>query len=316
MKIFISLLFFLFVINIFAKDIAPYKYINASDAVSDFVKADNTIIVGTREGIIDIYDFKKEKIIDKIVLEKQTSILGDEVGVLIMSVDYLDGTLVFLTRKLDTLGELYIYKDKKLVKLIETSQHITLQKVKFVDLQRVIINTMGNELILFDIKEKKFLYRKQLNMASFSDFALSEDKKYLFSADETPLVNKIEVKSGKIVETYEKANKRDISSIDYKNGMLLSGSKDQQLALYKTPDQYKTSKGDFFINSVALNPDASKAAFTKNERDEISVIDTQTLKETHLLRGHKTTIIKLDFFAPNELISADKANRLIFWKFD
>lgn len=262
MKIFIMIIF-LFMANVFAKDITPYKYIEASDAVSDFVKVDDTLFIGTREGIVDIYDLKKEKIVDKIVLEKQTNILGDAVGVLIMSVDYLEDTLVFLTRKLDTLGELYIYRDKKLERLIDTSQKITLQKVRFVDSQRVIINTMGNELILFDIKEKKFLYRKQLNMASFSDLTLSEDKRYLFSADETPLINKMEVKTAKAVEVYEKANKRDISSIDYKNGILLSGGKDQQLILYKTPDQYRITKGDFFINSVALNPDASKAAFTK-----------------------------------------------------
>jgi len=32
-------------------------------------------------------------------------------------------------------------------------------------------------------------------MASFSDFVLSEDRKYIFTADETPLIYKIEVKS-------------------------------------------------------------------------------------------------------------------------
>jgi WD40 repeat protein len=313
MKIF-TFIGFLFIMEIFAKDITPYKYINASEAVSDFIKKENTLIIGTREGIIDIYDFKEEKAIDKIVLEKQTNIFGEKVGLLIISVDYLDGTLVFATRNLETLGELYIYKDKKLLKLIDAFAHMSIQEVKFVDANTLIINTMGNELILFDIKEKRFLYRKQLNSASFSDLTLSEDKKYLFTADETPLINKIEIKSGNIVEVYEKANKRDIASIDYKNGLLLSGGKDQQLILYKTPNQYKTAKGDFFINSVALNPDADRAAFTKNDKDEISILDTNSLKESYLLKGHKTTIIKIDFYAPNELISADKANKLMVWK--
>lgn len=305
---------FLFIMEIFAKDIAPYRYINASEAVSDFIKKENTLVIGTREGIIDIYNFKEEKPIDKIVLEKQTNIFGEKVGLLIISVDYLDDTLVFATRNLETLGELYLYKDKKLLKLIDAFSHISLQKVKFVDANTLIINTMGNELILFDIKEKKFLYRKQLNSASFSDLTLSEDKKYLFTADETPLINKIEIRSGNIVEIYEKANKRDISSIDYKNGLLLSGGKDQQIVLYKTPNQYKMLKGDFFINSVALSPNAERAAFTKNDKDEISVLETNSLKETYMLKGHKTTIIKIDFYAPNELISADKANRLMVWK--
>lgn len=313
MRVFI-LLIFIFFYSIFAKETAPYRYITASEAVSDFVKADDTLIIGTKEGVVDIYDLKSDKIIDKIVLEKQINILGDEIGVLIASVDYLNGTILFATKKLDTYGELYIYENKKLVKILDTSEYITFEKIKFVDSQRVIINTMGNELMLFDIKKRKFLYREQLNLASFSDFALSEDKKYLYTADETPLINKIEIKNGNIVEQYNQANKRDIFSVDYKNGLLLSGGKDNRVVLYKTPAEYKMTMGDFFIYSVGLNPDATKAAFAKNENDEISVIDSKTLKELYLLKGHQTAIIKIDFYAPNELISADEGKRLILWK--
>lgn len=313
MKIFI-LLAFLLMSNIFAKDINPYKRITASEAVSDFVKIGNTLIIGTEEGIVDIYDLEKEKFVDKITLQKQKNIFGDESGILIISVDYLDGRVAFLTRELNTWGELYIYEDKKLTKLIENSQRISLQEVKFVDKNRVIINTMGNELMLFDIKNKKFIYRKQLDLGSFSDLVLSEDKKHVFSADETPLITKIEINSGKVVEQYEQANKRDIFSIDYKNNLLLSGGKDKRVILYKTPHEYKMTKGNFFIQSVALNPDATKAAFTKNDNDEISIIDTNTLEETHLLKGHKKTVIKIDFYMSEELITADEGNQLMFWK--
>ncbi|DAB28378.1 MAG: hypothetical protein A2513_03215 [Sulfurimonas sp. RIFOXYD12_FULL_33_39] len=313
MKI-VILVIFLFLANISAKDIKPYKYLKASDSVSDFAKADNMLIIGTEEGIVDIYDLEKEQFVDKITLKKQKNILGDENGILIISVDYLDDRVAFLTRELNTWGELYIYENKKLTKLIENAQHISLQKVKFLDKDRVIINTMGNELMLFDIKNKRFIYKKQLGLGSFSDLVLSEDKKYLFSADETPQINKIEINSGKVMEKYEEANKRDIFSIDYKNSLLLSGGKDKRVILYKTPLQYKMTKGDFFIQSVALNPDATKAAFTKNDNDEISIIDTNTLEETHLLKGHKKTVIKIDFYMSNELITADEGNQLTFWR--
>lgn len=313
MKIFIVMIF-LIASGISAKDIKPYKYIQASDAVSDFVKAGDTLVIGTEEGIVDIYDLKKDKPVDKITLKKQKNILGDESGILIISVDYMDGRVAFLTRELNTWGELYIYENKKLTKLIKNSEHITLQKVRFVDKDRVIINTMGNELIFFDIKKAKFIYRKQLGLGSFSDMAVSENKKYLYSADETPIINKIEIESGKVLQSFEEANKRDIFSIDYKNRVLLSGGKDKRVILYKTPKEYKITKGDFFIQSVALSPNAVKAAFTKNDNDEISIIDTLTLKETHLLKGHKKTVIKIDFYEEDKLLSADEGNRLLFWK--
>jgi len=314
MKLFllISMIF----LSIFAKEITPYKYITASDAVSDFVKVNDTLIIGTEEGIIDIYDLKKDKMVDKIILEKQINIFNDEMGILIISVDYLDSKLVFLTRRLNTWGDLYIYENKKLTKLIDNSQHITLQKVAFVNKDLVIISTMGNELMLFSIKDKKFIYKKQLNLASFSDFTLSEDKKYIFTSDETPLIYKIEILSGKIVKEYKKANKRDIFSIDYKNNLLLSGGKDKRIILYKSPTNFKYIKADFFVYTVALNSDATLAAFDKNEENDISIIDTKTLEELYLLKGHNQTTIKIDFYKQNELISADEDNKLMFWKLD
>ena len=76
------------------------------------------------------------------------------------------------------------------------------------------------------------------------------------------------------------------------------------------------NKGEFFIYAVGLNPKATKAAFVKNESDEISIIDTKSLKEVYLLKGHKQTIIKIDFYKENELITADEANRIMFWKLE
>ena len=312
MKLFI--LITLFILSLFATEIKPYKFITASDAVSDFVKVDNTIIIATEEGIIDIYDLKKDKIIDKITLPTQINILGEEMGILIMSVDYLNGKTIFISRLLNTYGELYTYEDKKLTKHIDQSQHITLQKIAFINEDLAIISTMGNELMLYDIKSKIFIYKKQLNLSSFSDFALSEDKKYVFTSDETPMVYKIEVKTGKVIKEYFEANKRDIFSVDYKNNLLLSGGKDKRIIIYKTPTQYKMTKAGFFVYAVALNPDATLAAFDKNEINDISIIDTKTLEELFLLKGHKLALIKIDFFKNDELITADESKHLMFWK--
>ena len=237
-------------------------------------------------------------------------------GILIISVDYLDGKIVFLTRRLNTWGDLYTYENKKLTKLIDNAEHITLQKIAFVNKDLVIMSTMGNELILYDLKNKKFIYRKQLNLSSFSDFTLSEDKKYIYTSDETPLIYKIEIKSGKIIKKYEKANKRDVFTVDYKNNLLLTGGKDKRVILYKSPTDYKIVKAGFFVYTVALNPDATLGAFDKNEQNEISIIDTKTLKELYLLKGHNQTTIKIDFFKSNELLSADEHKRLMFWKLD
>jgi len=37
---------------------------------------------------------------------------------------------------------------------------------------------------------------------------------------------------------------------------------------------------------VALNPKAKLVAFVKNEDNEISIVDSSTMKEKYLLKGH------------------------------
>ncbi|MEA3373862.1 MAG: hypothetical protein U9Q62_09250 [Campylobacterota bacterium] len=299
-----------------AKEITPYRYIEASHPVTDFVKAGDTIIIGTEEGTIDIYDLKSDKLIDQIILPKVKDLWGDDMRPLIFSVDYLNGRLLFVARMFSGWREFYLYEDKKLTKLLDESQKLSLQEVKFVDADTAIIGMMSNELMLYDLKARKIIYHKQLNQASLSDIVLDEEKNFLFTADESPLIYKIDVRSGEILEKYKKGNKRDIFSIDYKNGMLLSGGKDKRVILYKTPSEYTMTKGDFFIYSVALNPDATLAAFVKNEEDDISIVGTDNLKERYLLKEHRQTILKIEFQTKNELITADEDKALRFWRLD
>lgn len=303
-------------ISIFAKDIVPYRYVTASEAVSDFVKAGDTLVIGTEEGILDIYDLKQDKLIDQVALPKYKNILDENMRSLILSVDYLNGRILFIGMVLDGYRELYLYENKKLTTLIDSSKKTTIQKVMFVDENTALIQSMGNEIVLFNIKTKEYIYKKQLNHSSFSDLALDEEKKYAYTGDETPTVYKIEVRTGVVSQEYNEANKRDIFSLDFKNKILLTGGKDRRVIAYKTPTDYKIAKGGFFIYSVSLNPKAELAAFVKNENSEISIVDTNNMDEKYLLKGHNQTIIKIDFYGEKELISADEDKKLMFWKLD
>jgi len=315
MKLFIIFLF-LGVYALFAKELTPYKSIKVGDAMSDFVRADGKLIVATKESSLAIYDLASAALVEKITIAKQTSILGDEIGIIIASVDSFDGRIIFSTRHVDSWGDIYLYEQKKLTKLLDASQKIAPKEIKFANTNQIIINTMENELILFDIPKREFLYKTPLNEASFSDFVLSEDKKTLFTANEVPIVFKVEVQSGKILESYEEANKRDIFTIDYKSGILATGGKDKRLVLYKSPKSFTMTNADFFISSVALSPDATQVAFSKNEDDDIAVVETEKLKELYLLKKHTTKIVKIDFISNSELLTADEGGTLYFWKLD
>lgn len=310
-----SFLFILFgVLTLFAKELTPYKSIKVGDATTDFVIADNKLIVSTRESSVMVYDLLNSKLLEKITIPTQQNILGDTVGIIVTSVDTMDGKIIFATRHLDSWGDIYLYEQKKLTKLLDASQKIAPKEIKFANADQIIIGTMENEIILFDIPKRSILYKNHLSEASFSDFVLSEDKKVLFSADEAPTLYKIETKSGKILERYEEANKRDIFAIDYKNGILATGGKDKRLVLYRSAKSYKTAGADFFISSVILSQDASKVAFSKNETGDLAAVDTKNLQETAILKGHTTKVIKMEFLGNNELLTADDRGTLYFWK--
>lgn len=310
-----SFLFILFgVLALFAKEIAPYKSIKVGDATTDFVRADNKLIVSTRESSVMVYDLLSGKLLEKITIPTQRNILGDTIGIIVTSVDALDGKIIFATRHLDSWGDIYIYEQKKLTKLLDASQKIAPKEIKFASADQIIIGTMENEIILFDMTKRAVLYKKHLSEASFSDFVLSEDKKVLFSADEAPTLYKIETKSGEVIERYDEANKRDIFTIDYKNGILATGGKDKRLVLYSSAKSHKTANADFFISSLILSQDASKVAFSKNEAGDLAVVDTKNLKETVILKGDTTKVIKMEFLSNGELLTADDRGTLYFWK--
>lgn len=305
---------FLGVYALFAKELTPYKNIKVGDATTDFVRTDNKLIVSTRESSVMVYDLLNGKLLEKITIPTQRNILGDTIGIIVTSVDALDGKIIFATRHLDSWGDIYMYEQKKLTKLLDASQKIAPKEIKFASTDQIIIGTMENEIILFDMTKRAILYKKHLSEASFSDFVLSEDKKVLFSADEAPTLHKIETKSGEVIERYDEANKRDIFAIDYKNGILATGGKDKRLVLYRSAKSYKTASADFFISSVILSQDASLVAFNKNETDTIAVVQTNTLQELYLLKGHKTKVVKMEFITNNELLSADEGGTLYFWR--
>lgn len=302
------------VISTYAKEITPYRYVEASSAVNDFVLSHNTLVIGTQDGTVEVYDLKRDKLLYTIKIPTFKNILGDNMRSIILSVDYLDGVIVFIARSLDGYRELYIYKEKKLTKLISIEKKTTVQQVKFLDKNRIIVQSMGNEIMLYDLKSKSIIYKKQLNFASFSDFVFSEDKKFIYSADETPAIHKLDITNANEIELFEKANRRDVFSIDYKNNVLLSGGKDKRVIVYKSPTNFKMIKADFFVYAVALSDDAKLGAFVKNENSLISILDISSMKEIHTLLGHKQTIRKIEFIDKDTLITADENKKIFFWK--
>ena len=75
----------------------------------------------------------------------------------------------------------------------ENRQHIidaekdklSVREARFTKQNEILIGLLSNELILFNISERKIIYRKQINTSPFSDFQLNGNHEQAIVSDES-----------------------------------------------------------------------------------------------------------------------------------
>ncbi len=298
-----------------AVEITTFKEIKTNSAVTDFVSYDNKIAIATIDGVVEIYDlttFEKKK---QILLPKIKDVVGELYGAKIFSIDYIDNTLLMSTLSSIGYREVYIYKNKKLKKIVTSSKNFFIQETKFVDNSTILIATLSNYIILYDYKKDKYIYKHQIYATRFFDFVMNEDKTVVYVTDENKLIHKIDIKTSKKLDVYKANNTKHLFKLDFKNNTLLAGSKDSKVILFDKNKKYQTHNSDFFVFSVALNKDATKAAYVKTEQGDISIVNTSNFKQLFLLKGgHKSVINKIEFYGKDKVISASDESSIKIWQ--
>jgi WD40 repeat protein len=212
--------------------------------------------------------------------------------------------------------ELYIYQKHKLKKLIDWKKNIPAYKVRFVNNNRVILGLSGDEIILYDIRKKKKIYRKYIGMSFFSDMEINEKRTKLALTDESGDTRIVDVKTGKIVKVIEELNKDKSFDIDFRNNRILNGSRDKKAVLYnlKTNKYRIMHADDFMVFSVGLSPSGKRGAYLYNNRYDIKVFNTKTGSSIAMLKGHKATPSLIKFINENRIITGCDDGKLFFWK--
>ena len=309
------LIFLLFFINLNAKDLKPTFVYEGSGGVTDLVYSDGKLYSATAEGAVDIYDTKEQKLIKTIRVPKIKDFIGDNVESKVYSVDIIDGKIMIASQGEKGYRRVHIYKDDNLSETITTDKSFTISKAKFIDKDTLLIALLSNELILYDIKNDKALYREQISASKFSSFALNEKKDEVLMVDESGDLKILTVKDGKVIKELKGQNVDNVFQVDYKSELIITAGQDRRCAIYSKDGRVAYYvNGSFLIYSVGLSPSGKIGGFAGDEHNNVTLFNTSTKSNLYKLGEHKATISNILFISEDELFTASDDNHINYWK--
>ncbi len=296
--------------------IKPYKFYRYSYYISKVVFDKKYLIVSLENGHILINDFKTNKKINEIVLPKIHDFMGDLISMPIYSLDISkDGkNLLILAQGENESRILFIYNLKKRkLKKIFTSKKMFM-KASFINKSNILFALLSDEIMLYNLKEKKFLYDTQIGNYVFSTYAINKRKTKIAIGDESGVIHVVDIKTGKKLFDLIGYNKDKTIGIDFIKNYIINASSDKRVAIYNINTKTMITKTDakFLPYAAALSPNLEKYAIQYDEKNNIMIYNIYS-KPLYLLKGHQMPLINMKFLSNNKLISYSPSE-IIIWK--
>jgi len=296
--------------------VTPVQQIKVNGVAKDMVLRDNTLIVATDNGVVQVYDYEAKVFSKIITLPKVKDFIGDLVPARIFSVDKLTSRYVLLSDSgKGGYANLWLHENNTTTQVLMHTDKIAAIKARFVNKEHVLLGLLSNEAVLFDIKNKKELFRVQLSESKFSDFALNEDKTQAVFACESGVLNVIDTKTGKILKELKSVNVDNVYKVDFKQGIVSGAGQDRRGALYDVSMGSGTYvQGSFLIYATGLSPSSKRVAFAMDEKNNISIYNRSSKSLIAKLQGQKSTLNTIIFKDENILFSSSDDATVMMWK--
>ena len=316
MKIFrLLIIFFLLVLNIFAKDLIPNYSLIASGGVTDLVLKNENLYVATTNSSVDVFNINTKEKINSIKIPKIKDFMKDTIEARIYSIDVLENSVLILSQGENGGRNIDIYKDGKLNKIIEDKDRLFIAYAKFLDENHIIYALLSNQIYLYDIKNKKVINEVQISQSKFSNFKLNEDKSKVVVADESGSLTLLNTKDLNPIKRFDTLNLDNIFQVDMKKDIFITAGQDRKCAIYSLDEKISYYKeASFLIYSVALSPSASLAAFASDEENNVTVFNTKTKEKLHKLTQNKTTLTNILFVNENEIFVSSDDEKINYYK--
>jgi WD40 repeat protein len=309
-----TLLIFVLSINLFAIDnLQPSKVFTASGSVQSIVIDRNMLYAGTINGTVEIFDTDKNKKIKTIKIPDIKDFMGDDIPAKIYSIDLFNEMILIVSQGMKGYGNIFIYADNKLNKIIDINKKYFIQKASFVDDEKIVFALLSNQVGVYNFKRKKLDYLIQVSPSSFSHFMISEDKKNIATTDESGIVRIMDIESSQVIREPKALNLDRVYQVDYKNGVILTAGQDRKSVIYK---ESSSSFLDFhfLLYSCGLSPKAKLGAVAYNEQNEVLVFDVDSKRKLYNLKGQKATLTQILFKNEEEIFVSSEDPNINYFK--
>lgn len=316
MKIFKLLsIFFLLILNIFAKDLTPNYSLKTSGGVTDLVLKNENLYVATTDSSVDIFNINTKEKINSIKVPKIKDFMKDTIEARIYSIDVLENSVLILSQGENGGRNIDIYKDEKLENLIEDKDRLFIAYAKFIDENHIVYALLSNQIYLYDIKNKKVINEVQISQSKFSNFKLNEDKSKIVVADESGILTLLNTKDLNPIKRFDTLNLDNVFQVDMKKDIFITAGQDRRCAIYSLDERISYYKeGSFLIYSVALSPSAKLAAFASDEENNVTIFNTTTKENLYKLTQNKTTLTNILFINENEIFVSSDDEKINYYK--
>jgi WD40 repeat protein len=299
-----------------ARDIAPFFQLTASGLVNDFVVDEGVLYVATDQGSIDIFDLRRRKIIDRIVLKPTLTAKGESVPTAILSVDRMKGKTLFVSSGSGNYRDIWIYEGFELKRVKRAEEKIFAKKARFAHNGRIVLGTMGSDVILYDPDEGYRLYREHVSQSALGGMVLGDGKRTVAMADESGAVRLIDIDTGRVKKEFPPQNLDNVYSVAYRGGVLLTGGEDRRVGVYPAAGNPYHLRSDFLVYAVALSPSGEQGVYSSGTEQALQLFDICTRAKGDRLVGHRGIVHKIVFLGEKMLISAGNEQEIFIWKLD
>jgi len=308
--------FIIFITAVLLFAVTPVKKITFEGYISKITYNKTYLIAGLENGSVIIKDFNSLQQLDKITLPKIHDFMGDLIAMPIYSLDISadNKKLMILAEGENAKRELFIYdlENKKLNHIFTTKE--TLMKGTFIGNDKIFFALLSDEAMLYDLKNKKTIYRTQIGNYVFSTYSVNNNKTLAVFGDESGALKVVEIKTGEKLKELKGFNKDKTLSCDIEKNLAINGSSDMRVAVYDINSAYPklTLKVKFLPYGATISPSLDKFAVQYNEKNDIAVYSMYN-KLLYVLNGHTMALNGIKFLDGNTMISFSPAEILI-WK--
>ena len=296
--------------------LSPVLKIGVNGTTKDMVLHGNTLLIGTDNGVLQVYDYESKVFTKTITLPKVQDFMGDMIAPRVYSIDQIDGRYLLLSDSgKGGYANLWVHENNVTTQLFSSVDKKAAIKARFINKDQILLGYLSNEAALFDIKSKDEVYRIQLSESKFSDFALNEAKTQAVYSCESGVLNIINTATGKVIKVLEGLNVDNVYKVDFKQGIVSAAGQDRRASVYDA----LTGKGEyieasFLIYATGLSPSAKRVAFAMDEENNISIYTRSTKAKIAELQGQKSTLNNIIFKDENTLFSSSDDETVMMWR--